>query len=65
VNSNPAHGEVYSVKHIIKLWVREYGVREYGVNTVFNNISAISWRSVLFVEKTGESGETHPTDVSH
>jgi len=26
-------------------------------NATFNNISAISWRSVLLVEKTGDSGE--------
>jgi hypothetical protein len=26
-------------------------------NTTFNNISVISWRSVLLVEETGESGE--------
>jgi hypothetical protein len=29
-----------------------------GANTYFNNISAISWRSVLLVEETGGSGET-------
>jgi hypothetical protein len=29
------------------------------VNTVFNNISAMSWRSVLFVEETGV-----PTDLT-
>ena len=28
-------------------------------NATFNNISAISWRSVLLVEETGVSGETH------
>ena len=27
--------------------------------TTFNNISAISWRSVLLVEETGGSGENH------
>ena len=29
-----------------------------GVNTIFNNISVISWRSVLLVEETGVPGET-------
>jgi hypothetical protein len=28
-------------------------------NTTFNNISAISWRSVLLVEETGVPGENH------
>ena len=27
--------------------------------TTFNNISVISWRSVLLVEETGVSGENH------
>jgi hypothetical protein len=28
-------------------------------NATFNNISVISWRSVLLVEKTGVPGENH------
>ena len=28
-------------------------------NAIFNNISVISWRSVLLVEETGEPGENH------
>ena len=28
-------------------------------NATLSNISAISWRSVLLVEETGEPGETH------
>ena len=28
-------------------------------NTTFNNISAISWQSVLLVEETGIPGENH------
>jgi hypothetical protein len=28
-------------------------------NAVFNNISAIPWRSVLLVEETGEYGKNH------
>ena len=28
-------------------------------NAAFNNISAISWRSVLLVEETGVPGENH------
>jgi hypothetical protein len=29
------------------------------INATFNNISAISWRSVLLVEETGGPGENH------
>jgi hypothetical protein len=28
-------------------------------NTTFNNISAISWRSVVLMEETGASGDIH------
>ena len=34
-------------------------------NTTFNNISAISWWSVLLVEKTGVPGENHRPVASH
>ena len=34
-------------------------------NATFNNISAISWRSVLLVEETGVSGENHWPITSH
>jgi len=33
------------------------GVRIVVFNTTFNNISAISWLSVLFLEETGGPGE--------
>jgi len=35
------------------------GVRAMVFNVTFNNISAISWRSVLLVEETGVPGENH------
>jgi hypothetical protein len=35
------------------------------LNATFNNISAISWRSVLLVEETGVPGENHRPDPSH
>jgi hypothetical protein len=38
--------------------VQEKEINEYGVmmfNATFNNISVISWRSVLLVEETGEN----------
>ena len=34
-------------------------------NATFNNISAISWRPVLLVEKTGVPGENHRPATSH
>jgi len=34
-------------------------------NATFNNISAISWWSVLFVEETGGPGENHTPVASH
>jgi len=34
-------------------------------NATFNNISVISWRSVLLVEETGVHGENHRPVASH
>ena len=34
-------------------------------NTTFNNISVISWWSVLLVEETGAPGENHRPTASH
>jgi hypothetical protein len=34
-------------------------------NATFNNNSVISWRSVLFVEETGVTGENHRSATSH
>jgi hypothetical protein len=34
-------------------------VRVMVFNATFNNISVISWQSVLLVEETGEPGENH------
>jgi len=35
------------------------------LNTTFNNISVISWLSVLLVEETGVIGEKHRPVTSH
>ena len=35
------------------------GGRLWCLTQLFNNISVISWRSVLLVEETGEPGENH------
>ena len=34
-------------------------------NATFNNVSAISWWSVLLVEETGISGENNQPTASH
>jgi len=34
-------------------------------NVTFNNISIISWRSILLVEETGVPGENHLPSASH
>jgi hypothetical protein len=34
-------------------------------NATFNNISVISWRSVLLVEETRVPGENHRPTASH
>ena len=34
-------------------------------NATFNNISVISWQSVLLVEETGVPGENHGLVASH
>ena len=41
------------------------GDRVMVFNATFNNISAISWMSVLVVEETGVPGENHRPAVSH
>jgi hypothetical protein len=35
------------------------------LNATFNNISVISWQSVLLVEENGGPGETHRPVASH
>jgi len=45
-----------------------YRCRVLGVmvfNATFNNISVISWRSVVLVEETGVPGENHRPVGSH
>jgi hypothetical protein len=34
-------------------------------NATFNNISVISWQSVLLVEETGVPGENHQLVANH
>ena len=41
------------------------GVRVMVFNATFNNISVISWRSILLVDETGVPGENHRPVASH
>jgi hypothetical protein len=62
VSSNPVHGEVYSIQHYVLKFLNGPGGFGIGImvfNTTFNNISVISWRSVLLVDETGVLGENH------
>jgi hypothetical protein len=43
----------------------KYRVRVMMFNATFNNISVISWRSVLLVEETEVPGENHRPVASH
>ena len=42
-----------------------HGVRVKVFNATFNNISAISWWTVLLVEETGAPGENHRPATNH
>jgi hypothetical protein len=77
VSSNPVHGEVHStlvgmsqatIRISIDTCIGLVSVkclyaRFVVFNATINNISVISWRSVLLVEETGISGENHNTDI--
>ena len=43
----------------------KFRVKVMVFNATFNNISVISWRSVLLVEETGIPGENHQPVASH
>jgi hypothetical protein len=48
--------------NFVNIWLE---VRVVVFNATFNNISVISWRSVLLVEETGVTGENHRHATSH
>jgi hypothetical protein len=48
--------------HFVKIWLE---VRVVVFNATLNNISVISWRSVLLVEEIGVPGENHRHATSH
>jgi hypothetical protein len=46
-------------KKKLKIYIDDPSRRGFGFNATFNNISAILWQSVLFVEVTRMPGENH------
>jgi hypothetical protein len=73
VSSNPAHGEVNSIQHYVIKFVSDLRqvyqkgerIRVMVFNAIFNNISVISWWSVLLVEGTEVPGENRQPVASH
>jgi hypothetical protein len=49
--------------HVIEVSMKGFGLMV--INATFNNISVLSWRSVLLVEETGVPGEYHRPVASH
>jgi hypothetical protein len=49
----------------IELAIGPNRVRVMGFYATFNNISVISWQSVLLVEETGLPGENHRPAASY
>ena len=52
----------------VKYFIRDQfgvSVRVRMLSTTFNNITVISWQSVLLVEETRGPGENHPPVTSH
>jgi hypothetical protein len=47
------------------MWTTNVRVRFMLFNATFNNISALSWQSVLLVKETGVPGENHRPIASH
>jgi hypothetical protein len=57
-------GKLQNITHIVECnnsWLVGFMV----FNATFNNISVISWRSVLLVGETGGPGENHRPAASH
>ena len=49
----------------ISIYITDFRVMVVVSNVTFNNISVISWQSVLLVEETGVLGENHRLVASH
>jgi hypothetical protein len=49
----------------VKCTVLWLGIRDMVLSATFNNIPAISWRSILLVDEPGVPGENHRPAASH
>jgi hypothetical protein len=56
-----SHQSLLNLIFAVRNPIYRVGVRVMVSSATFDNISAISWRSVLLVEETGVPGEKHPT----
>jgi hypothetical protein len=54
---------IHSLRVIVEDPVKRTGVMVF--SATFNNISVLSWRSVLLVEETGVPGVNHPPVASY
>ena len=57
------HSMIFLIMKALVLWT--YIVCFMVFNATFNNISVISWQSILFVEETGGPRENHWSVASH
>ena len=66
--NNPLYMEFIPIKilfcsvlyhKLVIYWIMVYGLWFMVFNATFNNISVISWWSVLLVKKSGVPGENH------
>ena len=55
----------YYISNLKYFYISRVIVRVMVFNVTFNNISVISWRSVLLVEETGVPVENHQPAASH
>jgi hypothetical protein len=67
IKNIPVKESELSVTHLVCFTyiIIEVRVRAMIFIVTFNNISVISWQSVLLVEETGVSGENHRPAASH
>jgi hypothetical protein len=61
----PARKSVFCIRCYKPSFTLKGCVRVVVVNATFNNISVISWRSVLLAEETGVPRENYPLAASH
>ena len=55
----------YYISNLKYFYISRVSVRVMVFNVTFNNISVISWRSILLVEETGVPVENHQPAASH